>query len=221
MIHRLSFTGFLNENKIKKQFVQNRLTQIRELVAKESWGYCPSAQNPADLTSRGVSFSKIVAKKLWWEGPEFLCKGEESWPKFGSNQPNEENIESLNAQENSSTFMTTNTPVQNLNAIIPCEKFSGLDKLIRITALVLRFINCLRRKVSAEDSQELILPQDISEAKTFWHKEAQKSFMNDTKFEETKKVLHVFADEKGVLRVKGRIDDAPLPYETKYPVLLP
>ena len=45
--------------------------------------------------------------------------------------------------------------------------------------------------------------------------------MNDTKFEETKKVLHVFADEKGVLRVKGRIDDAPLPYETKYPVLLP
>ena len=211
----------LNENKIQKQFVQNRLVQIRNLVANESWGYCPSAHNPADLTSRGVSFSKIVAKKLWWEGPEFLCQEEEFWPKFEGTQPSEENIERSIVHENSNTLMTTNLPIQNLNAIISCEKFSSFDKLIRITALVLRFVNRLKRKVSTEDSQELISSQDISEAKTYWHKEAQKAFVNDNKFEETKKVLRVFTDEKGVIRVKGRIDEAPLPYETKYPVLLP
>ena len=51
--------------------------------------------------------------------------------------------------------------------------------------------------------------------------EIQKSILNDPAFEQTKKHLHVFFDTNGILRVGGRIDNAPLPFETKYPILLP
>ena len=72
-----------------------------------------------------------------------------------------------------------------------------------------------------EETTELISNQDIQEAKHLWHRESQKSIVSDKKWEETKKNLHVFEDDDGILRVGGRIDNAPLPYETKFPILLP
>ena len=52
-------------------------------------------------------------------------------------------------------------------------------------------------------------------------KEAQRSFKNDKQFSDLKKNLRVFFDSSGILRVGGRIDNAPLPYDTKHPMLLP
>ena len=41
------------EPKDFKVFVSNRLLQIRGLVAKENWCYCPTNSNPSDIASRG------------------------------------------------------------------------------------------------------------------------------------------------------------------------
>ncbi|XP_057377381.2 uncharacterized protein LOC130698716, partial [Daphnia carinata] len=63
-----------------KQFVHNRVTEIREKINIESIRHCPGVQNPADIASRGASVSQLNHKKDWWSGPEWLNK-KEMWPK--------------------------------------------------------------------------------------------------------------------------------------------
>ena len=90
-------------------------------------------------------------------------------------------------------------------------------------ARAVRFINLLKRNTRLEKSNDITLNKDLNEAKTLWHKEVQKEFDRDPKFCEAKKNLYVFRDVKGILFVAGRIiaHVAPLPYDSKYPVLLP
>ncbi|XP_059350990.1 uncharacterized protein LOC132087916 [Daphnia carinata] len=63
-----------------KQFVHNRVTEIREKIDIESIRHCPGVQNPADIASRGASVSQLNQKSDWWVGPKWLNK-KENWPK--------------------------------------------------------------------------------------------------------------------------------------------
>ena len=59
-----------------KQRVQFRLAEILKLTEKEEGGYVAGKDNPVDIGSRGVTTSCLSASKLWWEGPEWLRRGE-------------------------------------------------------------------------------------------------------------------------------------------------
>ena len=74
---------------------------------------------------------------------------------------------------------TTNVFVFNLKKIIQCTDYGSYDKLLRITALVLRFIKLLKRNTWLEKSNEIISNKDLNEAKTLWQKEVQKEFERD------------------------------------------
>ena len=54
-------------------FVGNRISHIHELCPNIKWFYVPSAQNPADIASRGTTPSKLIHSDLWWKGPVFLA----------------------------------------------------------------------------------------------------------------------------------------------------
>ena len=45
---------------VHKQFIQNRATEIRALIVKEKWGYCPTTVNLSDPASRGCRCARIV-----------------------------------------------------------------------------------------------------------------------------------------------------------------
>ena len=206
-----------NECKKQKTFVENRLRKIRNLVNKENWSYCPTHNNPADIVSRGTSVSKLTESSLWWEGPDYLKTEKMHWPIFeGATQERQ----TPDSEKPVVVLMSNSSKVSDLNAVIPCENYSSFDKLIRVTVLVLKFVKLLRREILKEKNLELF-PSDLSnEARNLWYKEAQKSFVEDKNFDKTKSNLNVFTDSKGILCSKGRIDNAPLPYETKFPVLL-
>ena len=72
-------------NKEFKQFVQNRVVEIRRLVKPTQWNYCPTESNPADICSRGSMASKLVANRMWWNGPDFLLKNQDFWPSLQGN----------------------------------------------------------------------------------------------------------------------------------------
>ena len=63
-------------------------------------------------------------------------------------------------------------------------------------------------------------PEELESAEVYWIKEAQRELhlrMEKGEF----RTLSPFLDEKGVIRVGGRVDEAVVSYETKHPALLP
>lgn len=68
-----------------KQFVANRMQKINS-HKEVTWRYVPTAENPADLSSRGRHVEKA---DLWWHGPKWLGFPEH-WPADVLNEPSEE-----------------------------------------------------------------------------------------------------------------------------------
>ncbi|GFX86208.1 integrase catalytic domain-containing protein [Trichonephila clavipes] len=53
-------------------FVGNRVSKIQTLTENFEWKHTPSAQNPADIISRGVNTEELSSLTLWWNGPQHL-----------------------------------------------------------------------------------------------------------------------------------------------------
>ena len=50
---------WLYTHKALKQFIANLVNFIKQLFPNTDWGYCPSAENPADLTTRGITAAEL------------------------------------------------------------------------------------------------------------------------------------------------------------------
>ena len=69
-----------NNDKEYKQFVENRVNEIRRNAPPERWRYCPTSENPADIVSREIKATAPKESSLWLHGPEFLSKESANWP---------------------------------------------------------------------------------------------------------------------------------------------
>ncbi|KRZ54419.1 hypothetical protein T02_1 [Trichinella nativa] len=65
-----------------KPFVSNQMRDIQEIISPDSWRYCPTQDNPADLASRGWPLSKLAVGRLWHSGSRWLQLDEGAWPKL-------------------------------------------------------------------------------------------------------------------------------------------
>ncbi|XP_064471859.1 uncharacterized protein LOC135386067 [Ornithodoros turicata] len=63
-----------------KTFVANRVQEIQSSSDTRLWRYCPSADNPADLLTRGIFVKKLASSDLWWRGPPWLSEDTTCWP---------------------------------------------------------------------------------------------------------------------------------------------
>ena len=98
-------------------------------------------------------------------------------------------------------------------AIIDCNKYSSLQRLLRVTAYVKRFIHNISRK---ERITGPLSTNEIQEAEILWIKEMQGHLQVD----ELEKQLGLFKDEKGIIRCRGRLGNSQASYDTKFPALL-
>ena len=106
-----------------------------------------------------------------------------------------------------------------------CREFSAWRRLLRATAYVIRFCRNLHLKLSQQrDTNQLQVgppsTKEIQDAEEYWTKKAQTGLA--VKLEKGKlKTLSPFFDDKGIMRVGGRVDPHLLSYDGKYPALLP
>lgn len=125
---------------IFQAYVSNRVVRIHELTEPDQWNHVPSADNPADVISRGISAQALQDHKVWWTGPAWLSQESSMWPvclKLPDDLPEVRTVKFILA--------TVHTQSPWL-----LEKYSSFLQLIRITVLVQRFIhNC---KISASHS---------------------------------------------------------------------
>lgn len=113
--------------------MRNRVSEIQESTAENSWRYVSSKENPADLVSRGLRADRIGTCSLWWSGPEFLNFGEDRWPKMPNISSN------CNIPEIIVNLLDSYESTQSVISRFISNK-SNINKLKRIIAYILRFI---------------------------------------------------------------------------------
>ena len=193
------------------------------------WRHCPGHLNPADLPSRGSSGKDLVRNEKWWNGPDFLTLPEDQWPTDPQLTHHDEELVRTEMIKQPPIIMAshstdTEVPVQ-VEKVIDPERYSTKTKLVRVTALVLRFIKKLRKQPCAMAE---INANDVMEAEKLWIRNIQSaSFAEEIECFRTGKPnsrvkqLRLFIDDDSIIRCEGRIHHSTVPADAKQPILLP
>ena len=208
-----------------KQFVQNRVNEIRELLPVGVWKHCCGADNPADLPSRGVSVVELTCNPVWLKGPIWLSESQGIIPDMDEEEPPEECLKEMKCKGDHTTHLVHSLLLDNKStseAVIKCEDFSTLDRLLRVTAHVIKFLETLKARSRHLDTttEKSLTGADLEKAELYWIKLVQYSLQGDKRFSMWKQQFGLFLDESGVWRCGGRLSYADLPQVSKHPILL-
>ena len=200
-----------------KQFVAHRVGEILESTEGTDWRYVPTNLNPADDGTRSGKLSDFDPEGRWYCGPEFLKKSPEEWPQ-------DKSLPCPSGEELEVKAEFVGNASEKIQWLPDPERFSFL-KLMRITAYIKRIASKQKPKTLA------IRATELEGAEVVWWKFSQmQSFPEELALLEKGKViskssrlyrLHPVLDEKGVIRLGGRIGKADfLDWGTKAPVIL-
>ena len=101
-----------------------------------------------------------------------------------------------------------------LHEIINISKYSELKRLLNVTAYILRFV--------FGSASGYLTTEEMEKARSMWITSEQRREAGESleKFSKTGNNL-CFILENDIIRCKGRIANADLPYNTKFPIYLP
>lgn len=223
-----------------KNFVANRVVEIKTLSDPSCWHHCPGKQNPADMLTRGSSFSEFSNNTMWWRGPSFLhsdCDFEET--DESCDVPEEHYDKELKTSElnyavttdcssDSKVFMVSElNNSEMLKCLLNCS--NNFSKIVRILSFIFRFIN--NSRFPADKKLGNLKGKELIDAEEFLLKEVQKEAFNEEikilqrngDLPSRSKIIPLspFIDERGLLRVGGRLKNSDIKFESKHPILLP
>ena len=197
-----------------KIFVAHRVQQIQDVSDVNAWNYVPSAQNPADLASRGINPSDEENLKFWLEGPQFLKETSQYDRKF------EEPTDVQTDFELRSTCATEICADASTLVI----HYSNIKKLKKAVVWLKKFWEYLRgQNPSKEFSVGEIESSLIALIKFVQHQAFEKE-INALKIQhaiaassQLKSLSPVLVD--GILRVGGRLENAKR--VEQHPIIMP
>ncbi|XP_055931694.1 uncharacterized protein LOC129962029 isoform X2 [Argiope bruennichi] len=214
-----------------KVFVKNRIKEIQNITNPTEWNHTPGTDNPADLTSRGLTVHELRNSNFWWHGPNWLLKNECKWPKLAkiNNETNiKEDADNLELKKNvliSSTIAKVNPLNDDL-----IKRYSSFSKLIRVTAWCLRFLHNYKSALQNRKKDHLNVKELQNATKSLIKIIQMREFEFEINCLQRNKVLpknnpllnlNVFLDNDELLRVGGRLKFSDLPDSQKFPLLLP
>ena len=200
-------------------FVAHRVAEIRRNEDVQ-FCYVNTRSNPADQLSRGTTTATLLKSNLWWTGPEWLA--DMQWAP-DTDPCQEEVVHAALSGEGPAEQQASNPPP----AGIRIEKSSSFAKVIRVTAWVQRFIKSARK---SRPTSPYLSVDELQTAEMLWLKHAQatdypaeleaiknnKKTKSDLMFK-----LGLFIDEEdGLIKCRGRMKNAELPSNAKFPILL-
>ena len=206
-------------------FVANRLAIIHDGSVVGQWNYVPSESNPADLVSRGTLASSLTSNELWKHGPSFLQSTDE-WPPAPSDSKTDDADPEVKATVSAAVTQDA-TPVEKM-----AQHYSSWSRLVRAVALLRRFISIWhRRKLSQSadpltplsladlEAAECCIVKDV-QTRHFYREKSDLKSGRPVRASSSLVRLDPWLDE-GVLRVGGRLSMSTLPFDSKFPRILP
>lgn len=130
-------------------YVSHRLTQVIDLTQSDTWHYCDTKSNPADVITRGTTPDSLLSCILYWNGPTWILQPQSNWPTLQtqtqtSTQSDLEHITITTCH----IIKATDADLQKDTPLfynIFC-KHSNFTRLTRTVAYVLRFSHNLKNK---------------------------------------------------------------------------
>ena len=100
----------------------------------------------------------------------------------------------------------------DMPAIIKLEEFSSKYRLLRVTAWVLKFVDCLMRKRKCKTSKLIVC--GIKGAGKAWIRDVQGKLRLEKDFEQLKGMLNI-VEVEGILRCEGRLGNMNFPMKQR------
>ena len=70
---KIALSWISTDKTLRQPFIRHRVQLIKDYTPQATWRHCPSASNPADLTTRGLDGRMFMQKeKEWLHGPSWL-----------------------------------------------------------------------------------------------------------------------------------------------------
>jgi len=193
-------------------FVANRVAAIQDLGPARNWRYVVTTDNPADLATRGVSVKELDNNPLWWRGPPWMQSPMNKW----------ETKHSVVTDTREEQRMYT-VLVSQINHNEMLHRFSSFSRLIRVTAWCLRW---LRRANQTKD----LSTDELRRAALRWFSIVQQEYFAEEHTALSRRLqvspssrlsaLRPFISADKLIRVGGRLANAPLSFAEKHPILL-
>ncbi|XP_050599186.1 uncharacterized protein LOC126926913 [Bombus affinis] len=196
-----------------KTFVANRVAEIQTKTNIADWRHVPTDDNPADLISRGQAPKEFLRPNIWKHGPEWLKQQQENWPIWIPTPSGDI------PEQKKTICLTTNN---NDNPLL--HRYSSWTRLIRVVAWCLRWKH--KQHLAAHlTTDELTRAHNrvIKIIQSGHFATEIRTLQKDRSRDVGGKLqpLNPFLDEDGILRVGGRLTNSSIPFNQKYPIILP
>lgn len=164
----------------------------------------------------------------WIKGPDFLLHNEQLWPEI-DNKFNVNNKELLEERIETNSIHIIQNALKCIS-VIDFTRYSSYRKLFRVMAWVFKAKNIFLKRSST--SKKTLSYEEFQESKLYLFKVVQNySFRIEIDNIENKvplerdcniRKLCPFIDDTGLLRVKGRLENALfMKYSARHPIILP
>ena len=174
-----------NQSKRFHTFVGNRLSVIHDNSAPYQWRHVSSEHNPADEISRGLTVDEMRTNSKWLNGPQFLRKKRECWPRDPTvHQPelSDDDQEIKRDSQSCSQSLTHHRHPDVLSSLM--ERYSSWERLRKAVAWLLRFVTWFVERYSQSsvnakpqsslDGELLLTVDEVQEAERAIIKQVQR-----------------------------------------------
>ena len=148
---------------IYNTFAGLRVKEIQDKTDIEAWLHVPSAENIADLLTKGTSPENINTDSIWQNGPSWLLLDQTEWP-ITKSLVKKEDIDKMNSFIKKSHFQQSLSSKTKQSVILETDNKSVLCKLAgRCGSLskFLRVVARLRRCIKDRSFKLIMCPQNV------------------------------------------------------------
>ncbi|XP_063827477.1 uncharacterized protein LOC135076893 [Ostrinia nubilalis] len=195
-----------------RTFVANRVADVIRILDNSQWRHVQSADNPADFATRGVKACDLAALESWWTGPRWLKEETLELQRYSIPQTD---LEAKHSFHNT----ITEEPIW--------ERFSTMSRMKRVLAYCRRILKeketIKREKHLTTNEMERVEEECIKYYQNLVYGKEIEALKKEGRVKKRSSLITLapFLDEKGLIRVGGRLHNASMAENTKHPIIIP